>query len=107
MTQRIRSGAVETFVEERAAQEAECRRLAADAIARWERGETADTQAVLETHPEVVRHPSVVLDLAYEEYCQRISAGEAIDTDSFCARFPQFASQISRLLEVHGFFARV
>jgi serine/threonine protein kinase/Flp pilus assembly protein TadD len=106
MTQRIRSGAIETFVEERTAKEAECRRLAADVIARWERGEPADTRAVLATHPEVVRHPSVVLDLAYEEYCQRISAGESIDTDSFCARFPDYASQISRLLEVHGFLAQ-
>lgn len=62
-----------------------------------------DARAVLAEHPEWADKKSIVLDLAYEEYCQRREAGAAIDPDEFCGRFPTYRSSLQRLLGVHQF----
>ena len=48
---------------------------------------------------------SLVLDLAYDEYCLRCDAGEAPDLDAFCARFPTFGTSVYRLLAMHRHMA--
>lgn len=68
-----------------------------------EQGPVADARTVLAQHPEWAEKKSVVLDLAYEEYCQRREAGEAIDSDEFCGRFPKYRSSLQRLLGAHQF----
>jgi Flp pilus assembly protein TadD len=42
-----------------------------------------------------------VLDMAYEEYCQRLEAGAAFDPEAFCARFPGYQSSLRRLIVTH------
>jgi serine/threonine protein kinase/Flp pilus assembly protein TadD len=44
-----------------------------------------------------------LLDLAYEEYCQRCESGQPVDPEEFCGRFPHFQSSLRRLLGVHHF----
>lgn len=41
------------------------------------------------------------LDLAYNEYCRQREAGENVDAEAFCARFPDVQSSLRRQLEVH------
>ncbi len=57
----------------------------------------------LERHPELASHRTMVLELAYEEYCRRVSAGEAIDTAQFCGQFGAHASVVARQIELHQF----
>lgn len=44
---------------------------------------------------------SALLDLAYDEYCVREEAGEAININQFCDRFPAIRSSLQRQLDVH------
>jgi serine/threonine protein kinase len=66
-------------------------------------GEDLDAVALLARHPEWAANKSMVLDLAYEEYCQRVEAGRAIDPEEFCGRFPDVQSSLRRLLGIHHF----
>ena len=61
---------------------------AADRVAnaikrRWDQGERADAIAALKEQPGLMEHRSIVIDLAYEEYCQRAEAGEHVEAVEF------------------------
>jgi serine/threonine protein kinase len=71
----------------------------------WGRGAVPDAAAVLARHPELLADKSIVLDLAYEEYCLRAEAGVVLETEAFCARFPAHRSSIRRLITAHQFLA--
>ena len=45
-----------------------------------------------------------VVDLAYREYCRRQQAGEVLDPDEYCERFPGVKSSLGRLLRVHRYY---
>lgn len=59
---------------------------------------------------ETVRFPDVpssaaersdLIDRAYEEYCERMENGEAVDPEVFCGRFPAFQTSLRRLVQAH------
>ncbi len=77
-----------------------------EVIERWRAGERPDADAVLRAHPELAGHKSLVLDLAYEEYCLRSAAGEAVSSSTFCDRFPNYQHSLQRLLCVHSYLAQ-
>src|SRR5260370_37603483 len=79
------------------------RELVSEAIALWAQGVPADARDFLSRHPELNADKSLVLDLAYEEYCCRKEAGAAPDPDEFCARFPTFRASLRRLIRAHQF----
>jgi serine/threonine protein kinase/Flp pilus assembly protein TadD len=79
------------------------RGLAAEIRARWQRGEMADAAAALESFPELKSSKSIVLDLAYEEYCLRTESGSPPDPDDFCERFPSYQASLRRLVDAHRF----
>ena len=66
-------------------------------------GQLLDAAKLLEAHPDFNAQKSIVLDLAYEEYCQRVEAGEQVESDAFCKRFRPFNESLYRLLEVHQY----
>lgn len=66
-----------------------------------QQGQPIDALQTLDAHPDWWTSKSVVLDLAYEEFCQRREAGEHVDPDQFCTRFPVYQSSLRRTLEVH------
>ncbi|HEY1192245.1 MAG TPA: hypothetical protein VGE74_31765, partial [Gemmata sp.] len=68
----------------------------------WQLGQRPDAAAALRADPEIAADRAVALDLAYEEFCSREEAGEALDADEFCAQFP-FGASLRRLLTVHQF----
>jgi eukaryotic-like serine/threonine-protein kinase len=77
--------------------------LASELRARWDQGEPPDARAALAEHPELGADTSLARDLAYEEYCRRLEAGEDLDPDTFCKRFPSLRASLRRLLEAHEF----
>ncbi len=70
-------------------------------VGQWRRDAKPDTQAALTEHPELQSHLSLVIDLAYEEYCQRIDQGQSVDHRAFCQRFPEVEASLERLITDH------
>lgn len=70
----------------------------------WREGKTATDY--LSEHPELWQDKSFVLDIAYEEFCQRRESGDQADVSSFCARFAPFEKSLARLIDVHEFLTR-
>ena len=70
---------------------------------RWDEGRPLDAKAFLAEHPECGSQKSVVLDLAFEEYCQKTETGELVDTDAYCRQFPTFEKSLRRLIAVQDY----
>jgi serine/threonine protein kinase len=83
---------------------ASLRRQAEDVKAEWARRGRPDARAALAEHPDLAADRSLVLDLAYEEYCLRKEAGEDVDPEDFCARFPVYRTSVRRLIGAHELF---
>ena len=62
-----------------------------------------DLSQILDTHPGLKRHRTVVVELAYEEFCLRRNAGEALDPVEFSGRFRSFERSIDCYLAFHSF----
>jgi eukaryotic-like serine/threonine-protein kinase len=75
------------------------RKLASAIRAEWSRGAAPDARAALARHPSLLRDESLVLDLAYEEFCRRRQAGERVDREEFCGRFPGVRSRLRNMLD--------
>jgi tetratricopeptide (TPR) repeat protein len=84
---------------------AEATRLAAEIKQRWRKGSDPDAAAALDEHRELGSFKSVVLDLAYEEYCLREETGSAPDAASFCARFGPYRSSVRKVIDAHRLVA--
>lgn len=84
----------------------EAKALASEIIAATAEQEVFDAGAILEHHPGLARHRSVVVDLAYEEFCRRVDAGETADPQAFVRRFPDVAQSLLKVLEVHQYLER-
>ncbi len=78
--------------------------LVSQVISTWRGGHSPDAQRVLSQHPDLQERKSLVLDLAYEEYCLRTEAGEQLAASTFCDRFPTFRRSLRRLIDVHEQF---
>lgn len=81
----------------------EAQALASAIIARTGIDEEFDAGSILENHPGLAQYRSVVVDLAYEEFCRRVDAGEAADPQEFAQRFPAVAHSLLKVLEVHQY----
>src|SRR4051812_43982467 len=71
------------------------------AISLWRKGQPPDASGFLADNPELRTAQSLVIDLAYEEFCLRAEAGEHVDTEAFCNRFPTVQHSLARMLDVH------
>src|SRR5689334_19814024 len=78
------------------------RQCVSDAISLWRRGQRPDARGFIEQHPDIKSAQSLVIDLAYEEFCLRQEAGEQLDTERFLANFPTVQHSLARMLDVHG-----
>jgi tetratricopeptide (TPR) repeat protein len=77
------------------------RALADEIMDRWQQGEAPDARAALSCYPELKGQKSVLIDLAYEEFCLRKEAGESVDPDDFCDQFPRYQASLRKLLAAH------
>lgn len=75
-------------------------RVAAVVKEQLRRGESPDLVTLLAENPELKAYRSIFLDLAHDEFCRRIDAGETVDTDEFCRQFPSFQNSLCMLIEV-------
>lgn len=65
-------------------------------LAEWRRTASPDLVRVLDEHPQVLRDPSLLLDLALEEYKTLNSQSPHLDLGRHCERFHRFGSSIER-----------
>lgn len=65
----------------------------------WQAGATIDARRAIAERRDPC-HQSVVLDLAFEEYCQRIERGEVVNTTDFLRRFPEVAHSLEKMILV-------
>lgn len=77
------------------------RGLALELIKLWKEGEPVDALTLLSRHPELKADKTVLLDLAFEEFRLRSRAGQPVDPDAFCDRYPSFKASLRRLIEDH------
>lgn len=82
------------------------RAYVSDLICRASEEEDFDARKILEENPEVQNYRSLVLDLAYEEYCQKVESGDDIKQQSFAKRFPEFEESLLRVLQVHQYLEK-
>ncbi len=68
---------------------------------RWRLGARPDMAGVLAIHPALKNHRTVVFDLAYEEYCMRVKAGESLDADEFSRRFRSLSQSLYFFITLH------
>jgi Flp pilus assembly protein TadD len=64
----------------------------------WRGGERPDARAALDRDRELAASKPAVVELAYEEFCLRREAGEALDPDVFADGFPAFRAAVRRQL---------
>ncbi len=74
-------------------------------VDRWRHGESPDARAALSENPELSERKTLVLDLAYEEYCFRTESGESVAVSTFCNKFPSYQKSLQRLIGVHHYLA--
>jgi serine/threonine protein kinase len=79
--------------------------LASSVEDSWGQGAPPDACAALAKHPSLLADKPAALDLAYEEFCYRRDQGEAVDLETFCARFP-FRTSLRRLIDVEGYLGK-
>lgn len=77
-------------------------RLASQIKRQWRSGRPPDVAEALEQHPQLKQHKSIVLDLACDEYQERLRSGEAIDAEEFSRRFPTLQRSLQLLIFVRG-----
>ena len=61
------------------------------------------SSAAMESRSAVEDAKSLLLDRAYDEYCECIERGDPVDPDEFCEKFPAYQSSLHRMLEAHRF----
>src|SRR5206468_1591385 len=71
----------------------------------WRAAGGGDAARAVADHPALLRHRSLVVDLAYEEYCLREEAADRPDVDEFCGRFPAHRSHLREVLLGHQMLA--
>ncbi len=75
--------------------------LLEDQRRRWRAGERVGAESYFAQHPELLAEAQDALQLLYNEMILREEIGDAAHLDEYLRRFPQFAEQLPRLLEVH------
>ncbi len=74
--------------------------LRADLGLRWEAGQRVGADWYRERYPDLSGESLVAL--IYEEFCLREEEQGAPDPQEYYARFPEVASQLRRVLDIHG-----
>ena len=77
-------------------------RIASAVRHRWRSGAAPNLPSVLASHPGLKNHRTIVLELAYEEYCIRLKTGESLDADAFSRRFPSLERSLCFFIAVHS-----
>jgi len=74
--------------------------LRADLGLRWQEGERVGAEWYRERYPDL--GDETLVALIYEEFCLREEEQEAPEPAEYFERFPEVATQLRRVLEIHG-----
>ena len=77
-----------------------------DLRCRYARGQSPSVTGYLESFSELRGSDSRVLSLIYEQFCLGEERGDAIDVESFCARYPQWKDSLLSQLQYHRLFSQ-
>ncbi len=77
-----------------------------DLRCRYARGQSPSVSGYLESFSELRGADSRVLSLIYEQFCLGEERGDAIDVESFCARYPQWKDSLLSQLQYHRLFSQ-
>ncbi|MBL8828963.1 MAG: serine/threonine protein kinase, partial [Planctomycetaceae bacterium] len=69
-------------------------------VKQWEQGIPVSAADWLNAHAAYWEHRLVVLDLALEEYCQRIQHGMEVIHEDFCRAFGRYADDVAIMLQI-------
>ncbi|MGC1275852.1 MAG: serine/threonine-protein kinase [Planctomycetaceae bacterium] len=72
-------------------------------LAEWPSDVAFTFDAALRKHPEFADRRSVLVDLAYEEFCRLEGRAAGVGRQEFAARFPHIERSLLRVLELHSF----
>lgn len=75
-------------------------------VGRWRQGERTNARDFVEEYPEWGSQKSVVLHLAYAEYCLRRESGETVLPSTLCEQFPHYRHSLRRYLSVRAYVNR-
>lgn len=84
--------------------EVDPRQLVSDIKSRWRHDGAPNAETSMAQHPALARHRTLALELAYEEFCLRVEAGDTVDVHQFCDRFGSISRSLLRRIEVHQYF---
>jgi len=76
-------------------------RVLREMAAAWQRGERAPAEDYLNRYPDLRDDPEAAVRLVYEEFCLRQECGQEIASEELTRRFPQWAAELSVLLDCH------
>ena len=68
---------------------------------RWQQGDHPAAEDFLALHPHLSQQPEAAIELIYEEYCLRQSAGDEDADKDILRRFPQWAGPLRVMLDCH------
>ena len=80
--------------------------LVSDIKSQWRRDGVPNAEISLTRHPTLASRKALALELAYEEFCLRVEAGDSIDVHRFCDRFGSISRSLLRRIEVHQYFVQ-
>ena len=75
--------------------------LAREMRHRWQCGQEPRAEEFFARRPEITENPEAAVELIYEEYCLRESAGHAGVEADILKRFPQWATPLRVMLDCH------
>ncbi|MBV9122883.1 MAG: serine/threonine-protein kinase PknK, partial [Planctomycetes bacterium] len=87
--------------ETRAPETSEVEDLLQDQSRCWQQGDRVRVEDLLARHPGLRSNPEGLLDLLYHEFLLRQRLGEQPTVEEYRERFPELASQIASLLQIH------
>ncbi|HLN31947.1 MAG TPA: serine/threonine-protein kinase [Gemmataceae bacterium] len=75
--------------------------VCADQVQRWHGGERVSAEEYLARNPILQSDSASAFELVYGEFVLRESLGETPALEEYLQRFPQFAAQLKRQLDLH------
>ena len=73
------------------------RSYVSDLICNASSEEEFDALKIIEAKPEIREHRTLVLDLAYEDFCRKREKGDPIQQRSFAKKFPDHEESVMQL----------
>ena len=81
------------------------RAAAHDLESRVRSGNPMSLESILGTYPQVVADKEAMLELVYTEYVLRQEMGHEVPVDEWIRRFPEWASDLRELFQVHDYLS--